>query len=199
MKAHELSIAGAWVFEPSVFPDARGTFAAPYQASAFREALGYGLTVAQTNHSVSARGVVRGVHFANTPPGQAKYVYCARGAVTDVVVDVRTGSPTFGAHEAVVLDARSCRAVFLCEGLGHAFMALEDDTVVAYLCSTPYEPGAEHGVSPVDPALGLPWPAGVEPLMSDKDSGAPTLAAAAACGLLPSMRACAGRYADLRA
>ena len=134
-------------------------FAAPFQGAAFREALGFDLTVAQTNHSVSARGVIRGVHFADVPPGQAKYVYCPRGALLDVVVDVRVGSPTFGRFEAVELDGRSCRAVYLAEGLGHAFVALEDDTVMAYLCSTPYNPGAEHGVSPLDPALGLPWPA----------------------------------------
>lgn len=197
MKARELSIAGAWVFEPTVFPDARGSFAAPFQGAVFREALGFDLTVAQTNHSVSARGVVRGVHFADTPPGQAKYVYCPRGALLDVVVDVRVGSPTYGAHEAVELDGSSCRAVYLAEGLGHAFVALEDDTVMAYLCSTPYNPGAEHGVSPLDPALGLPWPADVEPVLSEKDAAAPTLAQAATRGLLPDNAACEAWYAYL--
>jgi dTDP-4-dehydrorhamnose 3,5-epimerase len=198
MEARELSIAGAWVFEPTVFPDRRGVFAAPYQAGVFREALGFDLAVAQTNHSVSARGVIRGVHFADTPPGQAKYVYCPRGALLDVVVDVRVGSPTFGTHEAVELDARSCRAVYLAEGLGHAFMALEDDTVMAYLCSTPYTPGAEHGISPLDPALALPWPAGPAPLLSGKDAAAPTLAEGRDRGLLPTMAACQARYTALR-
>ena len=179
------------MFEPTVFPDRRGLFAAPFQGAVFREALGFDLVVAQTNHSVSARGVVRGVHFADVPPGQAKYVYCPRGALLDVVVDVRVGSPTFGAHEAVELDNRSCRAVYLAEGLGHAFMALEDDTVMAYLCSTPYNPDAEHGINPLDPALGLPWPAGLEPVLSDKDATAPTLATAAASGLLPDHATCA--------
>jgi len=141
VKAYELPIAGAWVFEPTVFPDQRGMFAAPFQGQVFREALGFDLTIAQTNHSVSARGVIRGVHFADVPPGQAKYVYCPRGALLDVVVDVRVGSPTFGRYEAVELDGRSCRAVYLAEGLGHAFVAREDETVMAYLCSTPYAPG----------------------------------------------------------
>lgn len=198
MKAYELAIADAWVFEPPVFPDARGAFAAPFQGAAFREALGFDLTVAQTNHSVSARGVVRGVHFADTPPGQAKYVYCPRGALLDVVVDVRVGSPTFGEFEAVELDGRSCRAVYVAEGLGHAFVALEDDTVMAYLCSTPYSPGAEHGVSPVDPALGLPWPAELEPVLSDKDAAAPTLDSAARAGLLPTYTDCQSWYSRLR-
>ena len=195
MKAYELPIAGAWVFEPTVFPDERGMFAAPFQGAAFREALGFDLVVAQTNHSVSARGVIRGVHFADTPPGQAKYVYCARGALLDVVVDVRVGSPTFGAHEAVELDGRSCRAVYLAEGLGHAFIALEDDTVMAYLCSTPYAPGRERGVSPLDPALALPWPADLEPVLSEKDAAAPTLADAADSRLLPEFATCAAWYA----
>jgi dTDP-4-dehydrorhamnose 3,5-epimerase len=196
MKAYELPIAGAWVFEPTVFPDARGMFVAPFQGAAFREALGFDLTVAQANHSVSARGVVRGVHFADVPPGQAKYVHCPRGALLDVVVDVRVGSPTFGAFEAVELDGRSCRAVYLAEGLGHAFMALEDDTVMAYLCSTPYNPAAERVVSPLDPALGLPWPAGLEPVLSEKDAAAPTLAQAAGRGMLPELAACTAWYAS---
>ena len=189
MKAYELPIAGAWVFEPTVFPDQRGMFAAPFQGQAFREALGFDLTIAQTNHSVSARGVIRGVHFADVPPGQAKYVYCPRGALLDVVVDVRVGSPTFGRYEAVELDGRSCRAVYLAEGLGHAFVALEDDTVMAYLCSTPYNPAAEHGVSPLDPALELPWPSDLAPILSEKDAAAPTLASALSAGLLPMWEA----------
>ena len=194
MKAYELSIAGAWVFEPTVFPDRRGMFAAPFQGAAFREALGFDLTVVQTNHSVSARGVIRGVHFADVPPGQAKYVYCPWGALLDVVVDVRVGSPTFGRFEAVELDGRSCRAVYLAEGLGHAFVALEDDTVMAYLCSTLYNPAAEHGVSPLDPALGLPWPTDLAPILSEKDAAAPTLASALSAGLLPTWEA--GRWQD---
>ena len=198
MKGVELPIAGAWVFEPAVFPDRRGAFAAPFQGAAFREALGFDLVVAQTNHSVSARGVIRGVHFADTPPGQAKYVYCPRGSLLDVVVDVRVGSPTFGAFETVELDGRSCRAVYLSEGLGHAFVALEDDTVMASLCSTPSTPGAEHGISPLDPALGLPWPADLEPVLSEKDADAPTLTEAAASQLLPGHEACEDWYARLR-
>jgi 5-epimerase len=197
MKARPLDVPGAWVFEPETFPDRRGLFAAPYQGPAFREALGFELTVRQANTSVSARGVIRGVHFADTPPGQAKYVQCVRGSVLDVVVDVRVGSPTFGRHDVVELDDRSCRAVYLAEGLGHAFVALADQTVVSYLCSTPYAPGREHGVSPLDAALGLPWPAGLPRVLSDKDAGAPTLAEAEVAGLLPTWSACTTHYAGL--
>jgi dTDP-4-dehydrorhamnose 3,5-epimerase len=185
VQSKALSIPGAWVFEPTRFEDDRGLFVSPYQEAAFVEAVGAPLVVAQSNHSVSRRGVIRGVHFADVPPGQAKYVYCPRGALLDVVVDVRVGSPTFGAHEAVLLDANSYRAVYLSEGLGHAFCALEDDTVASYLCSTPYAPAIERTVSPVDPALALPWPSDITPVLSDKDSGGPTLADAAAQGVLP--------------
>lgn len=198
MKGVELAVPGAWVFEPPVFPDDRGVFAAPFQGAAFREATGFDLAVAQTNHSLSRRGVIRGVHYADVPPGQAKYVYCPRGSMLDVVVDIRVGSPTFGEHAVVELDATSCRALYLSEGLGHAFVALEDDTVMSYLCSTPYTPTAERGISPLDPVLGLPWPAELSPVLSDKDAGAPTLAEAEQAGLLPTWTACSARYAALR-
>jgi len=199
MKATELAIAGAWVFEPSVFPDNRGAFAAPFQSAAFRDALGFDLTLGQVNQSVSARGVVRGLHFADVPPGQAKYVYCSAGALLDVVVDVRVGSPTFGMVEVVELDAADCRAVYLAEGLGHAFVALEDATAMTYLCSTPYNPVAEHGVNPLDPELALPWPTGLTPILSEKDAAAPSLAEAREAGLLPSWQECRRRYASLSA
>jgi dTDP-4-dehydrorhamnose 3,5-epimerase len=198
MAATELAIAGAWVFEPRVFPDSRGRFTAPYQADTFREALGFGLHVAQVNQSLSARGVIRGVHFADVSPGQAKYVYCTRGALLDVIVDIRVGSPTYGVVEAVELDAASSRAAYLAEGLGHAFVALEDDTAMTYLCSTGYRPGAEHGLHPLDPTLDLPWPTGLEPILSDKDAAAPSLAQAHADGLLPTWDACRARYAELQ-
>ncbi|MFG1635686.1 dTDP-4-dehydrorhamnose 3,5-epimerase family protein [Pseudonocardia alni] len=198
MKATPLSIEGAWLFEPTTFADRRGSFTAPFQGPAFREALGFDLTVAQTNQSVSARGVVRGVHYADVPPGQAKYLYVATGAVRDVVVDLRVGSPTFGRVEAVDLDAASMRAVYLSEGLGHAFQALADTTVVGYLCSTSYTPAAEHGISPLDPALALPWAEGVEPVLSDKDRAAPTLDEALAAGVLPAWESCRARLAELR-
>ncbi len=199
MEALPLPIEGAWLFEPSPFADVRGTFTVPYQADAFREALGFDLHVAQVNHSVSRRGAVRGVHFADVPPGQGKYLHVAAGAVRDVVVDLRVGSPPFGRHVALDLDAAAVRAVYLAEGLGHAFQALTDDAVVAYLCSTPYAPAREHGVTPLDPGLALPWLDGVAPVLSAKDAAAPTLAQALERGLLPSRQACEEHYARLRA
>jgi dTDP-4-dehydrorhamnose 3,5-epimerase len=199
MQVRELAVRDAFEFVPRIFPDNRGLFVAPFQESALTEALGHPLRLAQTNHSVSRRGTIRGVHFADTPPGQAKYVYCPRGALLDVVVDLRTGSPTFGRWDAVRLDSTEFRAVYLAEGLGHAFVALEDDTAMAYLCSTPYTPAGEHGITPLDPALGLPWPADLTPLLSEKDTEAPTLAEAAEAGLLPRYEDCVAYYQKLRA
>lgn len=198
MDFRPLEIADAYAFSPRVFPDERGLFVAPFQEEALRRATGHPLRIGQTNHSVSRRGVIRGVHFADTPPGQAKYIYCPAGELLDVVVDLRVGSPTFGRWDAVRLDAREFNAVYLAEGLGHAFVALTDDTVMAYLCSEPYNPSAEHGINPLDPALGLPWPQELTPVVSEKDRAAPTLAEAREQGLLPSYADCAAYYEKLR-
>ena len=198
MKVRELSVPDSYEVSTDVFPDERGLFLNPFRADVLAEAIGHPLAVAQTNHSVSRADVVRGVHFALLPPGQAKYVYCPRGAALDVVVDVRIGSPTYGRHDVVRLDDRDFRAVYLAEGLGHAVVALEDNTVVSYLCSTGYDPAREKGISPVDPALELPVPAGVTPLLSPKDTAAPTLAGAAEQGLLPTYEECRALYASLR-
>lgn len=199
MEVRELAVRDAYEFVPKTFPDQRGLFVAPFQEDALVDVVGHPFRLAQTNHSVSCRGTIRGVHFADTPPGQAKYVYCPKGALLDVVVDVRTGSPTFGQWDAVRLDSTGYHAVYVAEGLGHAFVALEDDTVMAYLCSTAYNPLGEHGLTPLDPALGLPWPDDVTAILSEKDTSAPTLAAAAAAGILPRYDDCLAYYEKLRA
>lgn len=190
---------GAFEFTPRVFPDDRGLFVCPYQEEDFVKAVGHPLRVAQTNHSRSRRGTIRGLHFADVPPGQGKYVYCPQGALLDVVVDIRVGSPTFGMVDAVRLDPVDFRAVYVSEGIGHAMMALEEDTVISYLCSTGYNPGAEHGLNPLDPELALPWPTDIEVLLSDKDRDAPGLTAARESGLLPLFADCQARYQQLRA
>lgn len=194
-----LGIEGAWALEPKVFPDDRGSFHEWYRGTEFREATGHDLSLAQANCSVSRRGVLRGVHFSDVPPGQAKYVTCVRGAVLDVVVDVRPGSPTFGRWEALRLDDDGRHALFLAEGLGHAFMALTDDATVVYLCSTGYAPEREHGVHPLDPDLAIAWPEDIPPVLSPKDAQAPSLSEAREAGLLPSYEDCAAHYARLRA
>lgn len=195
MKVREIGIPDAYEISTDVFPDDRGLFLNPFRADALADAIGRAFQVRQTNHSSSKRGVVRGVHFSLLPPGQAKYVYVPRGAVLDIVVDIRIGSPTYGQHEVVRLDDRDFRAIYLSEGLGHCAIALEDDTVLSYLCSTGYDPAREKGVSPTDPELRLPVPA--DALLSARDTGAPTLAEAAEQGLLPTYEECQAFYASL--
>lgn len=189
MKIRPLSVEGAWEITPKLHGDPRGLFTEWYRFDHLAEAVGHPLDLRQANLSVSAAGVVRGVHFADVPPGQAKYVTCVRGAVLDVVVDLRVGSPTFGSWEGVRLDETERAAVYLSEGLGHGFCALSDDATLTYLCSATYSPTGEHGVHPLDPDLGIDWPAGT-PLLSAKDEAAPTLAEALASGLLPNYQEC---------
>jgi dTDP-4-dehydrorhamnose 3,5-epimerase len=197
-----LSIEGAWSYTPRLFPDDRGTFLETFRGEELAAAVGYRLGVAQVNCSVSRRGVIRGVHFADVPPGQAKYVSCLRGAIIDVVVDTRAGSPSFGAWEAIRLDEESRRSVFIAEGLGHAFAALTDEATVFYLCSTGYAPGREHGVNALDPALGIDWPLdelGGFPVLSEKDAAAPSLKEALSMGQLPRYEDCLAHTRQLRA
>ncbi|MBL7500722.1 dTDP-4-dehydrorhamnose 3,5-epimerase [Frankia sp. CNm7] len=198
MDVTELSVPDAWVFTPRQHSDSRGTFLEWFRVDALEKAIGHPLRLAQANHSVSRAGTLRGVHYADVPPSQAKYVTCVSGRVLDCVVDIRAGSPTFGQWDAVVLDDVERKGLYLAEGLGHAFLALTDGAQVSYLCSATYTPGREHGVHPLDADLALPWPADVDPLLSDKDAAAPTLKEAEAAGLLPSYADCLAFYADLR-
>jgi dTDP-4-dehydrorhamnose 3,5-epimerase len=183
-------IDGAYIFTPRIYPDNRGTFNEWFRAGEFLEDLGYRFDLAQANCSVSRRGVIRGIHFTDVPPGQAKYVVCASGSILDVIVDLRTGSPTYLRWEAVALDDTDRRGVFLAEGLGHGFMALSSQATVMYLCSTGYAPGIEHGVHPLDPEIGIAWPRDAEFILSDKDAAAPTAAQARQSGLLPTYTDC---------
>ncbi|MCK0516997.1 dTDP-4-dehydrorhamnose 3,5-epimerase family protein [Williamsia sp. DF01-3] len=191
MLIEPLSIDGAWEITPKKFGDPRGLFMEAFRGDLLAEVIGHPFDLQQANLSVSAAGVLRGVHFADVPPGQAKYVSCPRGAIFDVVVDIRVGSPTFGAWDGALLDDVDRRALYIGEGLGHAFVALEDNSVVTYLCSTGYNPAGEHGINPLDPAIGIEFPTTARDgsdltfTLSDKDTAAPTLAEAEASGLLP--------------
>jgi dTDP-4-dehydrorhamnose 3,5-epimerase len=198
MDIRPLPIEGAYEITPRQFPDERGVFLESFRGDRLAEHVGHRLDVVQTNVSVSARGTVRGIHFADVPPSQAKYVTALSGSLLDFVVDIRVGSPTFGKWTSVLLDAVDRRAVYLAEGLGHAFVALEDDTTASYLCSAAYNPQREHGIHPLDPDLSLAMPEGLTPVLSPKDAAAPSLPQAQEQGLLPSYAACREFYASLR-
>jgi len=198
MQVRPLSVPGAVEVVPRQHPDDRGVFLEWFKDVPFVGATGHPLTLAQANLSVSRRGTLRGIHFADVPPGQAKYVTCVAGAVRDVVVDLRVGSPTFGRWDAVLLDTVDRRAVYLPEGVGHGFTALTDDATVVYLCSEGYAPGREHGIDPFDADLGIDWGLPRDELvLSDKDATAPSLAAA--MDSLPTWAACEAYVASLAA
>jgi dTDP-4-dehydrorhamnose 3,5-epimerase len=192
MKVRPLAIDGAWELTPVQHGDDRGLFAEVFKGDVLADAIGHRFDLAQVNLSMSAAGVLRGIHFADVPPGQAKYVTCPSGAILDVIVDIRVGSPTFGIYDTVLLDDVDRRAVYLSEGLGHAFCSLADGSTVTYLCSTGYNPSAEHGINPLDPAIGIEWPttardgSPLEYELSAKDTSAPGLSTARRSGLLPS-------------
>lgn len=170
-----------------------------YRFDKLEEFRGHSIDLRQGNISISHRGVVRGVHFADVPRGQAKYVMATSGSVIDYVIDVRVGSPTFGQWDSVLLDTTSRRAVYLAEGLGHAFVSLEDGSTVSYLVSDLYRPAREHAVSPLDVELALELPHDVAHIISQKDRDAPSLAEAKEQGLLPAYDECLAYYETRRA
>ncbi len=193
-----MSIADSFEVTPLQRQDDRGVFVEMYRFDLLAEVVGHPIDLRQVNTSVSRRGVVRGIHFADFPRGQAKYVTASSGAVLDFIVDIRVGSPTFGQWDSVLLDTVDRRSVYLAEGLGHAFVALSDAATVTYLVSDTYNPSSEHAVDPRDPRLGLAFPDDIGELrFSPKDAAAPTLAEAEAAGLLPTWEAARGYYRAL--
>lgn len=199
MRCRELTVPDSYLFTPAKLTDARGCFYEAYRDDVVSDAVGHRFTIAQMNYSVSARGVLRGLHGVLLPPGQAKIVTCHSGSLLDVVVDTRTGSPTFGEHARNTITAESGEFVYVAEGLGHAFLALTDDACIGYLCSTRHVPGTQVDINPLDPDLGLDWSAaGTPPRLSEKDGSAPTLAVAEKSGLLATYEQCLAHYASLR-
>lgn len=191
MQLRKLAVEGAFEFQPQVFTDERGVFVSPFQEREFQRALGHPLfPVAQTSHSYSRRGTIRGAHYTLTPPGVAKYVYCASGRALDIIIDIRSGSPTYGRSEAVLLGPEEFRTVYIPVGVAHAFIALKDETVMSYMLSGEYAKENELALSVFDPVLGLPLPGDIDPIMSERDRAAPTLEMAARTGTLPDYAQC---------
>jgi dTDP-4-dehydrorhamnose 3,5-epimerase len=164
---------GVVLIEPQVHGDERGFMLESYSREAWAE-LGVGVDFVQHNHSRSSRGTLRGIHF-QTEPGQAKLVRCARGEILDVAVDLRRGSPTYGQWEAHVLDDVEHRQLFVPVGFGHGFAVLSDVADVAYQVSSYYDPATEAGIAWDDPDVGVDWQVS-DPLLSERDKNAPTLA-----------------------
>jgi dTDP-4-dehydrorhamnose 3,5-epimerase len=201
VEIRELAVPHAWEITPVIHSDDRGAFLETFRADRLAEATGRRFELRQGNTSISRRGVARGVHFADVHEdggAQAKYVTALVGSVIDFIVDIRVGSPTFGRWDSVELTDANRKAVFLSEGLGHLFVATSETATVNYLVNDVYRPNREHGISPIDPALGLELPFPIDELvLSAQDVAAPTLAEAEKSGLLPTWEASLARYAEL--
>jgi dTDP-4-dehydrorhamnose 3,5-epimerase len=199
VQIRELSVPDSYEITPKQFADDRGIFLEWYRFDRLEQVVGHPLDLRQANTSVSQRGVVRGIHYSDVPPGQGKYVTVTHGAGIDFVVDIREGSPTFGQWDSVVLDTIDRRAVYVAEGLGHAFIALTDDATLTYLVSDIYKPNVEHDINVLDPQIGLVFPPELGDLvLSPKDKEAPTLAQRLADGSLPSYKVLTAYYESIR-
>jgi dTDP-4-dehydrorhamnose 3,5-epimerase len=150
-----LGIQGAFLISTDTHFDNRGSFREIFRAGLLHTALGENFEVKQQNLSISNKGVIRGIHFTNSQNGQAKLVSCVHGSILDVVVDLRVDSPTFKSWEAVRLVAGDSKSIFIKSGLGHAFLSLEDLSVVTYLTSEEYSPESELSIYPFDPDIGI--------------------------------------------
>jgi NDP-hexose 3,5-(Or5-) epimerase len=187
-----MAVKDAYRITPAHLRDSRGVFFEAWRHSVLEEVTGQAFRVEQVNFSISARNTLRGIHGTVIPPGQGKLVTCVRGAVLDVVVDLRVGSPTFGMFDTTLQEEGSGIGVYLPDGLGHAFLALSDDTCMNYLCSSEYIPGTMIDIQALDPDLGIPWNLSGPPIRSAKDAAAPTLAEAVKRGVLPVYEGLAG-------
>lgn len=198
MDVVETRVPGTFLFTPKQFRDERGSFFEALRCDRVEAVTGRPFRPEQINYSVSRRNTLRGIHGVAVPPGQAKYVTCVRGALRDIVVDLRVGSPTFGAHHTTLLDAESGRCVYVPEGVGHGFLTLTDDACICYVVSTRYVPGTQIDINPLDPDLALPWGFTEPPLMSAKDAQAQGVREALAAGLLADWRDAALESTDGR-
>jgi len=172
MKVSATTIAGVLLIEPAVFADARGDFMETYNARRYAE---HGIVApfVQDNQSISASGVLRGLHFQN-PNAQDKLVQVVRGAVFDVAVDIRVGSPTFGQWVSVELSDENRRQLYIPGGFAHGFCVTRGPAVFTYKCTAFYDPAAERTIAWDDPDIGVDWPVH-RPVMSERDAAAPRL------------------------
>ena len=176
MNVQKTAIDGVLIFEPKLFGDARGFFMESFNQKIFDDAVGGHTAFVQDNHSRSAKGVLRGLHFQRAPHAQGKLVRCAAGAVFDVAVDIRRDSPTFGQWVGVELNAENQRQLWIPAGLAHGFLVLSESADFLYKTTDYYAPQAEGAVRWDDPDLAIAWPdVGMAPLLSGKDAAAPLL------------------------
>ena len=186
MKIESAEIDGIWIIQNETYVDQRGSFQEWFQSERFQKNTGVNFIPKQANSSFSKKGVVRGIHYSTAEMGQAKLVTCMDGEVLDVIFDLRRDSKTFGQFASIPLKAHDGKSVYISEGLGHAFMSLQDNSNLAYLLSSTYNPSTEHAVHPLDATLGFKWPL-EEIILSERDSHAPSLVEQIEANNLPRM------------
>ncbi|WP_331729439.1 dTDP-4-dehydrorhamnose 3,5-epimerase family protein (plasmid) [Streptomyces sp. NBC_01003] len=194
LEISELALPGTFLLSPRAVGDEVVVRYETFRQDDVEDAIGRPFAIRYSGLSAAQRLVLRGIHGTAGEDGRARLFDCVRGSAVHVVVDLRVGSPDYGRHEMVWLNHRDASGVFVSEGLGHAWLALEDDTVIACHSSRPDTPGAGYTVSALDPALALPWGLTGAPVMSDEDLAAPTAAEALAKGLLPAYEDCLALY-----
>lgn len=174
MRGLELGIKGCWEIELDHYNDSRGVFFESFKLNSLENIINRKFEVKQSNTSISKMGSIRGIHFAQLPPSQAKYIQCNNGSILDFIIDVRVGSPTFKQHVSVKLDGNSQKAIFIEEGLAHAFISLEDDTRVTYLVNQYFNPTNEKSINPFDEEIAINWGNSTY-ILSEKDRSAHSL------------------------
>jgi dTDP-4-dehydrorhamnose 3,5-epimerase len=194
MQIRQLAFDGVYIVSPTISSDDRGVFLELFSQPVFQQVVGHQLSVAQINCALSRRGSIRGIHSTALPPGQSKYIACISGAIIDIVVDIRVGSPTYGESISVQLDAEKRQVLYLAEGHGHGIAPLTEEATFVYLCSSTYSPDQQIVINPLDPELALPWPPAEKFTLSEQDKNAPTLSQAKRLGILPAYSDCLARY-----
>jgi dTDP-4-dehydrorhamnose 3,5-epimerase len=186
MKIESAGIDGIWIIQNETHIDQRGSFQEWFQSERFQENTKVNFIPKQANSSISKKGVVRGIHYSTSNVGQAKLVTCMSGEILDVIFDLRSDSKTFRQFVSIPMQAHDGKSVYISEGLGHAFISLEDNSNLVYLLSSTYDPSTEHTVHPLDATLGFNWPL-EEIILSERDALAPSLIEQMEAKNLPGM------------
>ena len=197
MKGHELTIKGAWEITLEPFADERGKFFESFKLNSLEKIIGRQFYIKQSNTSISKRGTIRGIHYAQKMPSQAKYIQCQNGSILDFIVDLRVGSPTFAQHLSIKLESDIPKAIFIEEGLAHAFIALEEKTIVTYLVNQYFNLANEYGVHPLDKDLAIKW-GDFDYTISEKDLKAKTVSEMKEMNLLPIYDECSQFIKNLK-
>jgi dTDP-4-dehydrorhamnose 3,5-epimerase len=187
MKITALEIEGAWVADSPIWSDNRGFFSEWFKLEEIKNLMGRDFIVEQANVSSSSKGTLRGIHYSLAIEGQAKWITCLSGSIRDVVVDIRPNSKTFGKWISIELSGGTGKSLLISEYLGHGFLSLEENSVVAYLVSSAFSPDDEYGINPMDKSVGIDWGIDSNSLnMSEKDKNAPNLYEQMKLGKLPN-------------